>query len=161
VSGPDLTALGLQADYEGEDDEETQAGRALLVDATAYLLGFRWCRHVVGMWSGIMVPPVLGVALARIDPAEGADEWLWVIAGDLPPAYLDYTEQYTPNAACALDSYVGIMTEWIECIIGGTPVVDSFPVEAEPTQENALLLRRRLEFIDKHILVNFHDDLQG
>ncbi len=131
-----------------------------MVDATAYLREFKWCRRVVEIWPGIMVPPVLGVALARIDPAEGADEWLWVVVGDLPPAYLDYTERYTPNAACALDSYVGIMTEWIEGVIGGTSLLDTYPVEAEPTRENALLLRRRLDFIDENILVNRRHDLR-
>jgi hypothetical protein len=158
---PDLSGLVLGSQYEGEDVEEADLGRRVVADAVSYLTGFDWCDPVVEVWAGIMVPPVLGVVLAQIDARDDdVDEWLWVVVGDLPSAYINFDDRITPNAACALDSYVGNMQHWAEAVEHGRSVEDEYPVDAEPTLENARSLRLRLRFIDERILVDYPDELR-
>jgi hypothetical protein len=161
MNEPDLSGLVLGSQYAGEDVEETDLGRRIVADAVSYLAGFAWCDSLVEVWAGIMIPPVLGVVLAQIDAGDGdADEWLWVVVGDLPSAYINFDQGFTPNAACALDSYVGNMQHWAEAVEQGRSVEGEYPVDAEPTVENARLLRRRLRFIDERILVDYVEDLR-
>jgi hypothetical protein len=97
--------------------------------------------------------------LFQISPArQDVDEWVWVIVGDLPPAYI--TCEDSPNPACALDAYIGAMSEWVVAASSRSSVVELIPVNVEPSKENAERLRLRLKFIDDNILLNFKKDLE-
>jgi hypothetical protein len=96
--------------------------------------------------------------LCRIVPAEEAvDEWLWVVVGDLPPAYI-----VTDNARdtpSALDAYTGEMERWIEAVRKGQSVADLIPVLTadgseviDPTIEYAADLGTRLRKLDSIFL---------
>lgn len=143
----------------GDDEEETAGLKVMLDEATNYLKSFTWCRDIKGAYLGIGIPPIMGVFLFEIVPArKGVDDKVWVIVGDLPPAYI--TTEESPNPATALDSYIGAMEEWVEAASSGRSVEGLIPVNVPPTEENARRLASRLRFLDEKILSDYSDDLQ-
>ena len=153
-------------EFVGEDDEDTRLVRDMVEGARTYLGSHKWCEEVVETYvSEIAVGGVIVVLLCRIEPAEpDVDEWLWVVYGDVPPAYL--VTDGSPNAACALDAYVELMTEWVEAVRAGKPVDELIPVqtqsggtELEPTEELADELGSRLDFLRREILEDYADEL--
>src|SRR5262245_45603207 len=106
----------------GESEEETALLDGMRADAERFLGSSAWCGGVDESYFGLGVGGIVAIFLFRIRPAQaGVDEWLWVVTGDLPPAYL-VTDQ-APNPACALKTYIGLMREWVEAARSGRPVV--------------------------------------
>lgn len=129
-------------------------------EALAFIRGFSWCDAVLDLYEGIADPDILGVFLTRIRPARpDVDEWLWIIVGDLPPAYL--VTDRAPNPACALDGYIGLMREWVNAAERGASVDDLIPVNVPPTREYAKMLGGRLRVLSEFLQENFRDDLQA
>jgi|SRR5689334_15055919 len=88
----------------------------------------------------------------EINPSsKKVDQWLWVIVGDLPPAYLVVDASPTPLAALA--NYVDLMQEWTDAVKDKRPVNDCIPVNAPTTCEYADLLQQRLDYIRKEFLI--------
>lgn len=155
----DMSKVTPAALMRGEDDEETAGLRELLDEATAYLKRFNWRRGIEGAYLGIGLEKILGVFLFEIVPAsEEVDDKVWVVVGDLPPAYIS-TED-APNPATALDSYIGAMEDWVEAVREGRGVEGLIPVNVPPTAENADRLESRLRFLDKEILSHYEEDLR-
>ncbi len=143
-----LTSANLM---QGEDQEDSVLLRGMLAEAKAFLSSFAWNRGIRESFLGLGVGGVVGVFLFHIVPSRSdVDEWLWVIVGDLPPAYI--TTENAPNAACALDAYIGAMREWVEAARAGRSVDQLIPVNVPPSLENAENLHTRLEFLKKEIL---------
>jgi len=62
--------------------------RASAEAARAYLEHFRWCGAITQLSLAFAVAGVVSVFRADIRPVgEGADPTVWVVMGDLPPAY--------------------------------------------------------------------------
>jgi hypothetical protein len=155
VAVPDVSRM-LPVDwYVGEDDAETAAGAALMGDCAAYLSGFDWCATVLSGYVGLLIPPVLGVALFEIDPLDGADPWIWVVGGDVPFAYLEFDDEYSFSAVAALERYVENMEDWAAAVSAGEPIEQVFPIDTHPTLENAELLRHRLAFITQVVIPEY------
>jgi hypothetical protein len=155
-----MTKVRPLADPDAEDEIDATDIRALGARARRYLESFRWIGRVVEEYAGLTVAPKLGVFLFRIEPSgPEIDEWLWVVVGDLPPAYLVIDE--APNAASALDAYVYEMQQWVDAVQAAKPVDAVIPVNAEPTREHAHMLQRRLTFIRDRILNEYADDLKA
>src|SRR5262249_54855694 len=126
--------------------------------AERFLGSFAWCGGVAESYFGLGVGGIVAVFLFRIRPARaGVDEWLWVVTGDLPPAYL-VTDQ-APNPACALEGSIDRMREWAGAARRGRPVVDSIPVNVPPTPEWANKLAGRLDVLEEHVLGSRKRDL--
>ncbi len=146
-----------------EDVDELQE---MAREAEQFLCSHWWCQRVrQGYfdrgWAGI-----LAVFYFEIEPApnSSADEAVWVIVGDLPPAYLDIVS--CPNGAVAIEGYVGAMWEWVERVKAGESIEDCIPVyyrgsltRVPPNQEMAEMLESRLEFIEEKILSQFEEEL--
>jgi len=127
-------------------------------EAADYLRAFSWCGEIEEGFAGICVPGLFGVFLFRFVPArEGVDPWVWVIAGDLPPAYL--TTENTPNPACAVDAYIGAMQSWVRAVREKRPVTDEIPVTAPATVPYATALEARLTLLDQEVLPRYRADL--
>ncbi|MGZ8695233.1 MAG: hypothetical protein ACXWYS_07320 [Gaiellaceae bacterium] len=154
----DLTRLTPSNELRGEDGEDHELVQEMLQRAYAYLSAFSWCRAIRECYAGdVAIGKVVLVLLFRIDPAhEGVDDWLWVVVGDLPPAYLVTDE--APTASEALRGYVHEMRRWIEAVKHGEPVDQLIPVETfggdalEPTPEIVDLLERRLDYFENELL---------
>lgn len=140
---------------------ESEEEKSLLVrfasDAEDFITSFSWCRGVQEKYLGNGVGGIVGVFLFHIVPqSPKVDEWLWVIVGDIPPAYLVLDKAKTPSAA--LKSYIDEMFRWISAVEAGRPTGDLIPVDVSPTAEHASMLRRRLNMLRNELLPRFRQD---
>jgi hypothetical protein len=157
-SNPNLSKVTSWEIYLSSISEEREATLSLYQEATEYLTFFSWCKCIKNAYVGILVPDVVGVFLFEIEPnRDGVDSWIWVIVGDLPPAYI--TCEDSPNPACALDAYIGAMTEWVGAARSGASVASLIPVNVAANVENADALDKRLTFLDQRILSGLKEDL--
>lgn len=139
----------------GEDETDSALLHAMAVDATQYILSFDWCVSVVDAYFGDGVGGVVAVFLFRILPAHPPiDEWLWVVVGDLPPAYFVAEDIRSPHDA--LEAYIWHRSKLVECILSGrTPPGDVMPVNVNMTRELAETLSNRLRILSEQILPSF------
>jgi hypothetical protein len=146
-------------DIDEATDEDAYSLKVLADRATRFLSSQKWCHRIVDGWLDRGWPGILAVFFFKLVPAEGsaADDRIWVIIGDLPPAYIDISE--CPNGASAIDGYIGAMQEWVRNVKKGRPIDDVVPVNAPPTLKYAEMLERRLKFIETEILPEFEDEL--
>ena len=71
-----------------------------------------------------------------VPTVSSADSILWVVVGDLPPAYLVVDDAAEP--ARALEVYIREVRKWVEAVKVGMPVAAPIPVNASPTAENEI-----------------------
>src|SRR5262249_51190960 len=115
----------------GDDSEDTRLLKSMALVAREYLLSFRWCKKISKAWFGWGVGGVCAVFFFEIVPAQKqVDSRLWVIVGDLPPAYLVVDESPTPLEA--LRNYVDLVQEWVDTVHEGRPVDACIPVNVMP-----------------------------
>lgn len=137
----------------GDDEEDTTLLQELASEASAYLSAFSWCGSVEERYFGLGAGGMVGVFLFRILPSRpGIDEWLWVIVGDLPPAYLVVDGSRTPIKA--LRTYIAKMTDWVELASKGRTSHDVIPVNVPATPEWAERLRGRLQMLETVVIPN-------
>ena len=137
-----------------EDQEELRLLRLMAQEAQEYLQGFSWCKGIREGYYGGGFGGVVAVFVFRIIPsAPEVDEWLWIVVGDLPPAYLVTDMIKTPSQA--LVAYVREMSNWIERIKRGRRSEDVIAVNLAPTWENAAALEERLRIIREAIVPAF------
>ncbi|HVX41709.1 MAG TPA: hypothetical protein VHB25_19265 [Gemmatimonadaceae bacterium] len=153
----DMSKVVPLTELVGEDAGETKELDALVRRAGEFISSFDWCAGVKELYSGIAVPGVIGIFLVRIIPGRAdVDEQLWVIVGDVPPAYLVTDEASNPAEALVL--YVDLMREWVNAVNEGRPVTELMPVNAAPTKEAAAMLDSRLRFLSERVLPEYADE---
>jgi hypothetical protein len=149
----DFSKVTPIAQMQGKDEEETNGLRTLYQRAKEYLEEFEWCKEIIESYFGFGIAGVVGVFLFKVIPDKpGIDKWLWVVIGDLPPAYL--VSDDAPNPVSALEVYIEEMKRWVITVEDGSSIDDVIPVNAPPTTEYAKMLKSRLKFIEKEILSN-------
>jgi len=127
-------------------------------EARRFLSGFRWCGKITELSLGYAIAGVLGVFRAEIAPVEeGVDSVLWVIVGDLPPAYL--TVDPDADWQAVLEAYVREMDLWVHAVQRGESLDEVIPVNVPPTIENASLLASRLHFLRTRLLTGTLESL--
>ena len=134
------------------DIEELQSILTLYEKAKGYLAGFKWCLGIANGWYDpkFCVFDKVGVFRLEIKPIdETVDKLIWVIVGDLPSVYLDAGIKTSKQA---LTIYCELMREWADDVIQCNDLNNSYPVQAEPTLENAQLLIKKIEFIRIELL---------
>ncbi len=141
-----VAAEDLVAETPGETDELKQMHR----EATSYISRFAWCRGICESYFGGGVAGIIGLFLFHIRPSKReVDKWVWVVVGDLPPAYLSGRKTLSP--ADAFRDYIRAMRHWANAVKEGNSIAELFPVDAPPVRENALNLEKRLKFLEEHI----------
>ena len=77
---------------ESAGEVESAEVHALGGQARSFLESFAWCERVTGCVLGFAIAGVLGVFRVELVPApdRGADPTVWVVVGDVPPAYLAF-----------------------------------------------------------------------
>jgi hypothetical protein len=147
----DFSSVVPLSQMRGDSDTDTVLLNTMAEKAKTFVQAFDWCKSIEGSYFGCGVGSVVGVFFFRIVPAtEGVDECLWVVIGDIPPAYLVTDESRTPGAA--LRTYIGEMKAWVVAVEKGRPVEELIPVDAPATLTTALALRKRLDFLEIEIL---------
>jgi hypothetical protein len=142
----DISNLMAGESTVGDDEEDTQLLRQMNDEARAFIESKKWCKTVRRTFFGGGIGGIIAAFLVEIVPAvDQVDEWLWVVVGDIPPAYLVTDE--IPNAEAAIAAYVELMFEWVKAVNKGLPVHDLIPVNVPPTAEWAASLTSRIETI--------------
>lgn len=150
MNGADLTSVVRIDEMKGENEEETLGLKLMLEEAHAFLSSFNWCTRIEESYFGFGYAGIVAVFLFRINQVRSdVDDWLWVVVGDLPPAYLVTEGNLTPDLA--LDGYINEMTKWVQAMQHGCSVEDLIPVNVPPTQENAEALEGRLSALRRII----------
>ena len=135
----------------GDDEEDTRLLSEMAERASQFVCSFAWCSRVVRGWFGSGVGGVVAVFLFEIVPtAKDVDTFLWVVVGDVPPAYLVTDDSKTPREA--LRAYVEEMREWVDAVRSGGQRDDVIPVNVPPTREWADRLAGRLDLLEKEFI---------
>jgi hypothetical protein len=125
--------------------------RALAHEAQQFITGFKWCRRLTTTRLAWGCPGVLAVFQCKIEPTrKNVDSTLWVVVGDIPPAYLVCEGNRTWKMA--LEGYVMEMRKWIDAVRSGENLKRIIPVNVSPTTEHAEMLESRLNCIETKIL---------
>jgi len=149
----DLTCVIPADQLAGEDEAETKLLREMAQHAEEYLKSFKWCPPIASRLFGSGIEGAVAVFLFRLaTKVSGTDDWLWVVVGDVPLAYL--VTDNSPDPASALATYCDLMDEWIHAILNNSSLSDVFPVAAPATPENANKLGSRIKFIRDQIIPN-------
>ena len=94
---------------------------------------------------------MVAVFLFEIVPtAKDVDTFLWVVVGDVPPAYLVTDDSRTPREA--MRAYVDEMREWVDAVRNGGAIDDVIPVKVPPTREWADRLAGRLDLLEREFM---------
>ena len=140
----------------GEDDDESRLLGVMASGARNYIQSFPWCKRIRETCFGDGHGGIVALFLFRIEPSRpGVDEWLWVIYGDVPPAYLVTDISKTPSQA--LEAYIAEMSKWVRLAKQGRASKDVIPVNVPATPENAVNLEGRLRFLQKVIVPAFKE----
>ncbi len=144
----DFSSVVTVSEMRGDSDADTDLLRKMATDAEAFIQGFDWCKGIRDTYFGYGIGGIVAVFFLHLAPARiGVDEYLWVIVGDIPPAYLVTDESRTPSEA--LRTYIIEMRKWVAAAASGQPVGELIPVNMPATREYALALKRRLDFLEK------------
>jgi hypothetical protein len=141
----------------GDDPEDTGLLRSMAGDAENYLRSFAWCRAINAKYFGAGVGGVIGIFLFGIVPSQaGVDQWLWVVVGDIPSAYLVTDVCKVPSEALA--GYIREMKRWVELAKEGRSSSDVIPVNVPSTPEWASQLEPRLRELEGVYIPRFRED---
>ncbi|MGA3027102.1 MAG: hypothetical protein ABSF98_20275 [Bryobacteraceae bacterium] len=144
----------------GGDDVDTNLLRMMASGAENYVRCFPWCKAIREAYFGDGYGGIVAVFLFRIEPARAdIDEWLWVLFGDVPPAYLVTDVCKTPSQA--LETYVEEMSRWIQLAKQGRSSAGIIPVYVPATPENAADLENRMKVLCDAIVPAFRDAEKG
>ena len=123
----------------------------LELQAVNFIRSFAWSGELLALYEGYQEPGIIGVFLVHLLPvAVGVDEWLWIVVGDLPPAYL--IADGNPTWQRAIAGYIDEMQRWVDAAKTGAPVDDLIPVNTPPTAEYAAMLESRLRTLSETLL---------
>jgi hypothetical protein len=147
----DFTKVSSSEEIEGDDEKESQELLGLFERAKRFISKFSWCKKIDESYFGFGLDAIVGVFLFKIEPRLiGVDEWLWVIVGDLPSAYI--VTHASPDPASAVSAYVTEMRRWIDAVKAGKSVSQLIPVNAPPTNEFAQMLETRLSWLEEEFI---------
>lgn len=138
----------------GDDEEDIKLLLVMASEAQTYIQSFSWCKSIRETYFGNGFGGVVAVFFFRIEPyRKGLDEWLWVVVGDVPPAYLVIDDCKTPSQA--LEGYIEEMSKWVKLAKQGRSSKKVIPVNIPSTPENASQLEGRLKFLGEVIVPAF------
>lgn len=140
----------------GGDDEDTRLLHVMAAGARNYLQCFPWCKGIREAYYGDGYGGIVAVFLFRIEPSNpDVDEWLWVIFGDVPPAYLVTDACKTPSQA--IEGYVSEILKWVALAKNGEISKSVIPVYVPATPENAVDIERRMKLMKEVIVPAFRE----
>src|SRR6185437_12523898 len=115
--------------------------------AERFLGKYRWLKKVSEEYVGMCFPGIISIFLFHIVPARpDVDDWIWVVVGDIPSAYITCDNARSPGAA--LDGYIAEMAAWVAAAEKGESVEEFIPVNVPATPQNAAMLASRLKFLE-------------
>lgn len=147
----DLTRVIPIQSIIGEDEHDTELLKQMSKKALEYIKSFDWCPPIIEQFLGYGVGGVVAIFLVRFaTKIDGRDDWLWVVDGDVPSAYL--VADGASNASAALSIYCNMMDDWAHAVLNRNSFDNVFPVAAPTTPDFAKMLLSRTEFIREQII---------
>lgn len=139
-------------DIDKSEIEYASEVAALVERARSYLSSQSWCERIVEGWVEYSCGYVIGIFYFHIIPArEDVPRYVWVIAGDLPTAYMD--GEFHSSAWEALSAYIVEMQEWVDRVLDGRSITDDvITVNVPPEPKWADELAKRLGFVRENFL---------
>jgi hypothetical protein len=145
-------------DLPSSENEDAEGLTKLAREAESFLTWHNWCGAIRQGYLDFDWYGILALFYFEIEPASpNADNRLWVIVGDAPPAYLDM--QSCPTETAAIEGYVYELQRWVDAVKAGQSVDELMPVywrvsllPIEPTLAFAQDLERRLDFFRTEII---------
>ncbi len=132
--------------------EESIALRHMAVEAEQYLGSFDWSPPIARGWLADGAGGIIAVCLFEFTrPMRTGDRRLWVIVGDFPRACVRVLEDDSPRKAVA--RYGGLLDRWIDRVMSfDSRAWNEYPLELEPSLQQAKLLRLRVDFLRAEVL---------
>ncbi len=142
------------ANLAGDGEEDTRLLRGMAEEARVFLASFSWCEETHDAYFAGGVGGIFAILLFHILPARPeVDPWMWVMVGDIPPAYLPISDASSPREA--FETYIGGMRRWVKAARSGdkkaASAADVPPVSVPPTPEWAEKLQVRLDSLKEII----------
>jgi hypothetical protein len=138
--------LSAAENIEGDDEQDTLLLRTMSGEARRYISSFPWCGRIQSSYFGGGVGGLFAVFLFHIRPSRpGVEPWIWIVVGDIPPAYLPISDCTTPREV--FRTYIRGMKKWVELARTrrtGSPEDGVPPVDVPATPEWAERLDQRL-----------------
>jgi hypothetical protein len=140
----------------GDDDLDTKLLRAMAEEAIRYVRSFPWCieLHETYFSDGVGGVVALFLSCVTIRQAE-TPEWIWVIVGDLPSAYMEFEPSHSPRAA--LLRYIEGVEEWLAASEEERPSANLIPIDVPPGTEFIDMPQGRIETLRSLVLPNLLD----
>jgi hypothetical protein len=139
------------SDMHGDDEDETRRLRDMEAKARDFIAKSDWCDGIRDFYFGDGIGDVFAVFFARIIPARpSVDEYVWIVVGDIPPAYLVVDDCPTPKAA--LEGYIWEMRKWVALAKEGKSSCNVIPVNVPATPDWAETLKSRLDALEQKIM---------
>jgi hypothetical protein len=130
----------------GDDEMDTSLLRKMAADSDVFIRSFPWCSSVLESYFGDGIGGIFAIFLFHIRPSRpDVDPWIWIMIGDVPPAYLPLTDAGSP--AVAFRTYMRGMSKWVELARKGqvgTPNDGVPPVNVPSTPEWAERVSQKL-----------------
>jgi hypothetical protein len=130
----------------GEDEMDTALLRKMAADAEVFIRSFSWCSSVLESYFGDGIGGIFAIFFFRIRPSRpDVDPWIWIMVGDVPPAYLSLRD--AKSLAIAYRTYIDGMSKWVELARKsqvGTPRDGVPPVNIPSTPEWAERVNQKL-----------------
>jgi hypothetical protein len=131
----------------GDSDYDTELILSMKNEAVEFICNQSWGRMPDQCYFACGVGEIYSIWLFDYDiPVSNEYKTLWVIVGDIPPAYMVPDE--ISNCEDVLRCYVRLMRDWVKSVLNGDSLLDCVPVNAVPNVENAKLLSSRLDFLE-------------
>src|SRR5690348_2679775 len=97
----------------GDDAEDTKLLRNMAMAADEYIRSFAWCHRVVRSFFAGGVGGILAIFLFDIIPSRPkVGQWIWIVTGDIPSAYLPLEDATTPMQV--FSTYIEGMMKWVQ-----------------------------------------------
>jgi hypothetical protein len=123
-------------------------------EAKKFVASQRWVDRVFDGYLAKGFDGILGIFYFEVLPkSKKLDSEIWVITGDLPPAY--FSTDYLPEPINVLDSYICEMRIWINAVKRGDSVEELIPVKVPAEPKYAQILKDRMDFLEKNVVKGF------
>lgn len=114
-----------------------------------YIKRHIWCERVNNAWLAYHLEGIFAINIFEVSSSNpNVDKYIWVLTGDLPPAYIDIESASYPLEV--LSAYTEIMQDWVDTVRNNGNVEECYPIEVEANLKHADMLEYRLNFLREY-----------
>ncbi|MGA2850257.1 MAG: hypothetical protein ABSE46_14780 [Terracidiphilus sp.] len=124
--------------------------------AIQYVQSFRWCIEVHDRFFGDGYGGIVALFLLRVTiRGVHEPEWIWVVVGDIPSAYMEF--DVAPSPQSALLRYIEGVEEWLAATEVERSSGDLIPIDVPPGDEFIEMLKTRMEVLRSSIFPHLRE----